>query len=145
MNDNHEQMSPRRLYRDKEKGVLAGVAAGLADYIGFPVGGMRLLLIVACLFAGPFIVLAYILGALVLNPNPKNLYKNEGEEKFWREVRKSPTATFSNVRYRLRQIDQKLQRMERYVTSPRFDLDRDFRDLERDERRSGNASPENDR
>ena len=40
-----------------------------------------------------------------------------------------PHATLSSVRYRFRDLDSRLQRLERYVTSNRFRLDREFREL----------------
>ena len=62
---------------------------------------------------------------------PGKLYKDEWDEKFWQGVRKSPKGTFSAVKMRFREMDMKLQRMERYITSARFNLDREFRDLEK--------------
>jgi phage shock protein C len=35
----------------------------------------------------------------------------------------------SSVRYRFRDLDSRLQRLEKYVTSSRFDLDSEFRRL----------------
>jgi phage shock protein C len=35
----------------------------------------------------------------------------------------------SGVRYRFRDLDTRLQRLEKYVTSNRFNLDREFRHL----------------
>ena len=45
-------------------------------------------------------------------------------------MRTSPKETAAAVRHKLREIDARLQRMERYVTSPHFDLEREFRKLE---------------
>jgi hypothetical protein len=41
-------------------------------------------------------------------------------------------ATVSAVRHKLREVDARLQKMERYVTSPGFNLDKEFRDLQDD-------------
>ena len=132
----YEEFSPRRLYRDTEKGMIAGVVAGLAQYFGFAVGASRLFVVISAFFFFPFVVLAYICAAMMLRPMPKELKKkNQKDEEFMQELRRSPKATFSAVRYRLRQLDRSVQRMERYVTSSRFKLDRDFRNLEREDGR----------
>lgn len=130
MNEQYNGFDPRRIYRDRKNGMIAGVVAGIARHFGFAVCPTRMVVILACFVAFPFVALAYIFAALVLKPLPDATYDSPSEERFWREVNRSPKATLSGVRYRLRQIEQSVQRMERYVTSPRFKLDRDFRDLE---------------
>jgi phage shock protein C len=135
MNDDYNQFDPRRIYRDPGKGVIAGVVAGLAQHFDFAIGPTRFIVLIACLMTFPFSVFVYFVAAVLLKPMPSKTFDTPEEEVFWRKIRQSPKATFSNVRFRLRQIDQSLQRMERYVTSPRFNLDRDFQDLERESRR----------
>jgi phage shock protein C len=44
-------------------------------------------------------------------------------------VRSSPHETLSSVRYRFRDLDARLQRLEKYVTSNRYRLDREFQQL----------------
>ncbi len=122
--------SPRRLYRDTGKGKIFGVCAGIADYFGFGVCATRALTVIAALFFMPFVVFAYFALALLLPTKPRDMYRDEREEKFWRSMRTSPTATFSSVRHKFRQMEARVQKMERYVTSPRFNLDREFADLE---------------
>jgi phage shock protein C len=120
---------PRRLYRDTEHGVCAGVCAGIADYFGFDRGATRVLtVLLQFLFAPTFLI--YVALAFLLPRKPRDLYRDEGEEAFWRQVRTSPKDTAAAVRHKLREIDARLQRMERYVTSPNFDLEREFRKLE---------------
>jgi phage shock protein C len=109
---------------------LCGVCAGVADFFGFRIWATRCLTILACIFFPPATVLIYIGVCLLVPPKPKELYKSNQEEVFWRSVRVDPHRTFRDVRHRFRDLDARLQRMERYVTSPRFDLDKEFRDLE---------------
>lgn len=135
MKDDYNQFDPRRIYRDPSKGAVAGVVAGIAQHFGFAIGPTRFIALIAILMSFPFGLLVYIAAAIALKPMPSKTFDTPEEEVFWREIRRSPKATFSNVRFRLKQIDQSLQRMERYVTSPRFNLDRDFQDLEREDRR----------
>ncbi len=77
----------------------------------------------------PLGLLAYAAAALMLQPMPENAYADPVEENFVRSIRKSPEETFSKVSYRFKNIDSRLQKMERYVTSKRFDLDREFDEL----------------
>lgn len=122
---------PRRLYRDPANGWLAGVCAGIGDYFSISVAGVRLLTLVAAFFFLPFVVIGYIALALILPRRPAQLYEGEHDEAFWRAVRTSPSQTLDSVRTRFRDMERRLQRMERYVTSDRYRLDREFRDLGR--------------
>ncbi len=121
----------RRFYRDTDRGCIAGVCAGVADYFGFNLSAVRCITVVGCIFF-PITIFCYIALALLVPKKPSNLYRSKNEEKFWRSVRRSPQATFSDARYKMRDLEAKLRRMERYVTSRRFKLDREFRDLERE-------------
>jgi phage shock protein C len=128
MNDKTRR-TPDRLYKDKEKGMLCGVCAGIADYFGFDLTATRVLTVVLQ-FMFPATFLVYILMCMLLPKKPRELYEDREEEQFWSSVRKSPVATVASVRHKMRELDAKLQRMERYVTSPGFTLDQEFRDLE---------------
>lgn len=59
----------RKLYRLPEKGKLAGVAAGLADYVAVDVTLVRLIFVAAALFTAGGALLVYIVLAIVL-PTP---------------------------------------------------------------------------
>lgn len=132
--DYRPDFDPRHLYRDTQNKSFAGVCAGIAKHFGFSVGATRFITFVAILMSMPLGLIIYIGAAILLKPMPSPAYKSEQQEEFWQGIRKSPKSTFSNVRFRLRQIDQSLQRMERYVTSSRFQTDRGFRDLEAEDR-----------
>jgi phage shock protein C len=123
------EANPRRLYRDTERGMFFGVCAGIADYFGFRTGAVRLLTVIGGIFFMPATVFFYLSAALLLRPKPQGMYKTADEESFWRTVRRDPHNTLREVRAKFRSLDERLQRMERYVTSPRFDLDREFDNL----------------
>ena len=129
--DTYKEPNPRRLYRDAENGILAGVCAGIADFFGFSVKATRWVVALGCLFAMPAIVICYVIAAFLLPRKPTGLYESEGDERFWRSVRRDPRTVCDDIRRKVRILDKRLQGMERYVTSPRFDLDQEFRDLER--------------
>lgn len=123
---------PTKLYRIPREAKLMGVCAGLADYLGVNVTGIRFLTILAVLITGiwPLLFVYFILG-FVLDPQPADLYEDKVEEEFWKETRRSPEWTSSELRRRFRDIDRRTAEMEAYMTSKRFRLDRELRDLER--------------
>jgi phage shock protein C len=126
--------NPTRFYRDPVNGKIGGVCAGLAEYFGFDLTLTRILAVIS-LFMFPATFVAYIVLWILMPTKPRELYRDEDDRDFWRGVRVSPAATLSDVRHRFRQADARLQRMERYVTSRNFQLDREFEDLERGDRR----------
>ncbi len=126
MSDLYERKNPHRLYRDRDNAMLAGVCAGLASYFGLNRKGLRLITAVSTVFFFPFIVPAYIILAIILPVKPQGLYKDEGQEKFWRGVTMAPSDVFSNLSHRFRELDLRLQKMEAYVTSREFDMDREL-------------------
>ena len=109
-----------------------GVAAGLADYSGVNANLIRVALVIGSLLGWflPLLIIYIVLG-VVLEAKPADLYENEDEERFWRGVRTRPDYTAVELRKRFRRIDERLQTMESYITSKRFRLDRELRDLER--------------
>ncbi|MGW8367520.1 MAG: envelope stress response membrane protein PspC [Gammaproteobacteria bacterium] len=121
-----------RLYRDPGEGMIAGVCAGIADYFGFDPAITRVLVVLAALFFFPFTVVAYIVLAILLPKKPPELgYRNEEEAELDRRVRAEPHNSLHSVRHRFRELDRRLQNIERYVTSKRFKLDREFDGLDR--------------
>ena len=126
MSDLYERRNPHKLYRDKENAMLAGVCAGLASYFGLNRKGLRLIAAVSTFFFFPFMVPAYIVLAIILPVKPQDLYQDEGQEKFWRGVSMAPTEVFSNLSHRFRELDLRLQKMEAYVTSREFEMDREL-------------------
>ena len=124
MSDLYERKNPHRLYRDKDNAILAGVCAGLADYFGLNRKGLRIIVAISTFFFVPFVVLTYIILAIILPAKPGDLYQDESQEKFWRGVSMAPTDVFSNLNHRFRELDVRLQKMEAYVTSKEFDIDR---------------------
>jgi phage shock protein C len=119
-----------RLYRSPRRGMIFGVCAGLAEYFGFDVTLTRVIVAVAAFFAFPVICIIYVCLGLLLpvraNEGPVPRHNDPVE----RQVRSSPHDTLANVRYRFRDLDVRLQRLEKFVTSNRYTLEREFRKLE---------------
>ncbi|HEX4504273.1 MAG TPA: envelope stress response membrane protein PspC [Alphaproteobacteria bacterium] len=121
---------PTGLYRDPKNGKIAGVCAGLAAYFGVKVGGLRVALILLSVFGffGP-VVVAYIVLAVLLHPKPAHLFKDSDDEAFWRSVVRRPADTVSGLSRRFRELDQRMAKLERQVTSPDEVLRAQFRQL----------------
>ena len=123
----------RRLYRDADRAVLGGVCAGLATHLGFNLKVTRLLCIIAFLCAFPFAAIAYLAAVLVIPSSSSRIYDDEIREARRKEalreeiLRAKPTVR--DVRERYREMDERLARIERYVTSSRYKLDEEFRQL----------------
>ena len=126
MSDLYERKNPHRLYRDKDNAMLAGVCAGLANYFGLNRKGLRLITALCAVPFSPFVVPAYIVLTIILPVKPQDLYQDESQEKFWRSVSMAPTDVFSNLSHRFRELDIRLQKMEAYVTSREFEMDREL-------------------
>lgn len=122
---------PRRnkLYRNGENGMIAGVCAGIADYFGFDVSLTRIVVLCGALFFSPFVFVAYVALAILLEKKPGYSARNHEDPELERQVRAEPHATLNTVRHRFRELDRRMQRLEKYVTSERFRLDREFEGL----------------
>ncbi len=122
---------PNRLYRDPAGGYVFGVAAGIAEYFGIEAWVIRLLMVLGLFVAGPPLVIGYVVLGLVLARKPETLYRDETEERFWRDVRVDPSRSFSTLRHRFRTLEQRLRSMEAYVTSDAYRVHREINDLDR--------------
>lgn len=119
-----------RVYRDTERGWIAGVCAGIADYIGTEPALVRLAAVLCLVFFFVPVLVAYAVFAIVLKRKPPALFASPTEETFWRRARTEPGEVLHGLGSRFRAIDKRLGRMETLVTSDEFDLRRGFRDLD---------------
>jgi len=108
---------------------VAGVCAGLADYFGFNLKMTRILAVIA-LFMATLVTLVAYFGAVFLVPAVPNGSREPGyDPEFRKAVRSAPRQTLSDVRRRFQSLDSRMARLERYVTSSRFNLDQEFKNL----------------
>jgi len=118
-----------KLYRSSDEAMIAGVCAGLADFFGFELTLTRVLVVIGTLFF-PSLVFVYIVLAVLLKKKPTiSAPARSYDDNIQRRIRSEPHATLSSVRHRFRSLDHRLQRLEKYVTSDRFKLDREFEGL----------------
>ncbi|HLT91342.1 MAG TPA: envelope stress response membrane protein PspC [Woeseiaceae bacterium] len=120
----------RRFYRSRDRAVIAGVCAGLADYFGFNLKVTRLLAVIALFMAPPVTLFVYF-GTVLLVPaeHDERRRRPDYDPEFRRAVRSSPRETLADVKRRFQALDSRLARLERYVTSSRYDLDQEFKKL----------------
>ena len=136
----YESTSQRRFTRNTDKALLGGVCAGFADYFGFNLRVTRLLLVVAFCVAMPITIIVYI-AIVVLVPAESGRYGYVVERevryrrrRMSRKERKQAAAedrqqATDEYNQRCRSLDERLARIEKHVTSSRYDLDREIRNL----------------
>src|SRR5690606_41428528 len=116
--------------RSRDK-VTAGVCGGIAARMGWDPTLTRIGAAVLVFCGVGFIIPVYLV-IWAITPyqpyRPRNLTPDE--ERFWTSVSDRPRETFSNIRYKFKDMDERLARMERSVTSEEWKLRREFRDLE---------------
>lgn len=126
----HDTWRSQQLYRDPHKGKLMGVCAGMADYSGWNVTLIRVIAIIVLLWFHVLALVVYFALGFLLPTKPDDDHDTNTDEEYWRSARRSTDNSFRDAHHRFGELDVKLQRMEGYVTSSRYDLERAFRDLE---------------
>lgn len=144
------------LFRDPDKGKIAGVCAGLAEYFGMELWLVRILVVSAFfLFAGPFIFVIYIAAWFILDKkpgskgsttpfNPQKVaskprgkgWHNEIEDeekvvvksKIW-QAGEPPKQAFFDIQQRFAKNESRLRKVETYVTSSEYQLNREINNL----------------
>ncbi len=124
----------RVLYRIPQTGKIAGVCAGVADYFNFETWLVRVLAVSLFLLGGYGVVfLIYIVLWMILDIKPSTPDKGFNKEieikkKVW-QAGEPATAALKDVSSRFRQLEIRLQNLERHVTSDTFDLKREINNL----------------
>ena len=121
----YASMPNRRFHRNADKAMLGGVCAGIADYFGFNLCVTRILALIA-FFAMPLTMIAYLALVVLIPSVSVKDFPQPADPAFRKAVRSSPTQTMSDVRGRFKSLDRRLARLEKYVTSSRYQLDREF-------------------
>jgi len=127
--ERHSGFPPRgRLYRASRDSLVFGVCAGIADYFGFDRTATRVITAIAAFVFFPAVAIGYVVLALLLKKSP--------EVEPVREVRRHRVrarvdreTAFERQQQRFKDLDERLRRLEEYLTSRRFQLDREFEKL----------------
>jgi phage shock protein C len=126
MSDLYQRKNPHRLYRDREHAIIAGVCAGIAEYFGFNRRAFRIIVGIATVMFLPFVVVSYFILVILLPVKPVEPKIDEQHATFWRGVSNAPSDVFSSVSHRFRELDLRLQKMEAFITSKEFEIDREL-------------------
>ncbi len=124
----YKKRNPHKLYRDKENALIAGVCAGVAEYFGWSRKGLRVMVALLCFIPPfmPFMVVSYIVLAIVLPAKPAGLFETQEQAEFWRGVSNAPSDVFGSLSHRFRELNLRLEKMEAFVTSKEFEIDREL-------------------
>lgn len=144
----------KQLYRDPVNGRIAGVCAGVAEFFGIEIWLVRILAVTGFfLLAGPFMFVAYIAAWFILDKKPtgirvtrtvqrkstgKGWYhaavdddndkKVEVKAKVW-QAGEPPRQAFFDIRRQFRSIEERLRKVEKYVTSKEYQLNHEISKL----------------
>lgn len=129
----------RELLRDPQRGKIAGVCAGFSDYFNMELWLVRIILVSAVLLTGgPLFVVAYIAAWFILDKKKPAMQHSfdtsehsdpvEVKFKVWQKG-EPPRRALQDLKERLARVDNRLQDMERHVTSSEFTLSREINKL----------------
>ncbi|MCP5089420.1 MAG: PspC domain-containing protein [Gammaproteobacteria bacterium] len=149
----YSETAGRRLYRDADRAVLGGVCAGLAGYFGLNLKVTRFLAFITFLMAMPVAVIGYLAGVFLIPSESRRDYdtvietrccwglgrtrrsaqsrtaKESQAQRDRRAAAASAVPSASDIRERYKTMDKRLAELEKQVTSPRFQLEQEFRKL----------------
>ncbi|GAA4017241.1 envelope stress response membrane protein PspC [Sphingomonas swuensis] len=126
---NLQPASRTKFYKDKRNGKVMGVCAGIADYSGVDVSVIRILVVLAVILTGVMIPL-YLVAGWIAEDKPRELaYDTVEDQRFWQQVRASPTRTAREIRANLKAIDRRLADVESYVLTNNRSLAREIEQL----------------
>ncbi len=136
----------QNLYRNADRKIIGGVCSGIADHFEIDHNIMRIIFIAALVFTGPVAFWSYVIAWMVLVPkrhadesdeqDREHNYEYDEREHCRRKknmfrYRDSASVRLQRANKRLQSTLERVDSMERYVTSRKFDLNRQFSELEK--------------
>jgi phage shock protein C len=129
MDDRATNYHSSNLYRS-DHSVFFGVCGGIAEHFDLPPWGVRFFFLLLSIFGFfPYLVILYIVLALVLKKRPPRYYQNNEERVFWGQCGGSRAEALRRINQRFQALDRRLQRMESIVTRPGFGLEDEYKNL----------------
>ncbi len=119
-----------RLYRDPQRGRVAGVCAGLAEYTGVDLGVVRIGWFLGLVFFSVPVLLGYVLLWALLPVRPERVFASPEEEKLRRAVHLGPRRTLQDLRMKFRDVEHRVAALEAAVVSKEYALRREFRNID---------------
>jgi phage shock protein C len=131
----------RRFTRDADRAMVGGVCAGIARHFGFNLCVTRFLYVIFFFAAMPFAVIAYLAAVFLVPTSSRTdeyvvervVRRCRARKMSRREKREAADsarrAAEEEVRRRARSLEERLARIEKRVTSRRYQLEEEFRNL----------------
>ncbi len=131
---------------------ILGVCAGIADYFGRPVWEIRLCAVMGLIFIPSMVIPAYFIMYFLMDDKPRyrrftdrfaeaesghyeqddnlseNAQRSTNDRSMGRPTMDNVQA-MQVVKEKFSEVEQRLRRMETHVTSPRFELQREFKKI----------------
>lgn len=120
------------LRRIPQRGVVAGVCAGIAEYFGWSVKLLRAALVISVLLGAGAMIIVYLILWYVMDPveadaSPASGYDGGGGAGPSGTARR---PTMAEVQLRFERLDARLRGVEECVTDQEFELRRELKKLE---------------
>lgn len=124
----------KKLYKNPKERKFLGVCAGLADYLEVDVSMVRIVVVLTSLIPGSFVPIAYFIAYFILDNKPKHSFTQKGStyskvKETLDESKNYSHSSFKSCSRKFSALHERLSRIEAYVTSNRFKLDREFRNI----------------
>jgi phage shock protein C len=124
----------KKLYKNTRNKKFLGVCAGVADYLEIDVTIVRIITVLSMLIPGSVVVIAYFIAYFILDDKPKSSYASKTPEyskvkETLDEASNSSRNTFKSCSRKFSAIHERLTRIEAYVTSSKFKLDKEFKNI----------------
>lgn len=120
------------LRRIPQRGVVAGVCAGIAEYFGWNVKLLRAALVISVLFGAGAMIVVYLILWYVMDPVEPDAAPASGHDGGGTPgpglQGRQPTLT--EVQMRFERLDARLRNIEECVTDQEFELRRELKKLE---------------
>ena len=139
-----ETYARRGFYRSADRALLGGVCAGMSEFFGFNLRVLRFLAIIAFICAMPVAVIAYLAAVFLIpsrsgtgygrtqRPKPEKMSRR-ARRRARKEARQQqetgPSEAAREVRDKCQSLEKRLADLEKHITSSRYQLDREIRNL----------------
>ena len=120
----YTRLSRNGIYRSRS-GIILGVCKGLAEHFDFSVFWTRVIALILLCVAGFFPAIGlYLLGALLMKPEPVIPVRNSAEKEFYDSYTTSRQGALQRLKRRYENLQRRIQRMEHIVTSAEYDWEK---------------------
>lgn len=142
----------KKLYKNPDRAKLCGVCAGLSEFFELEIWVVRLITVSFFLFSGGTAFVAYFVACFILDPKPGSVsnrgcfgrgrrqreassYSDSEKRQYQATVKDvwkkghAPAETLHKIEASFEKMEGKLQGLESYVTSNKYQLDKEFQNM----------------